>query len=175
MDAPSGGTRTQPAKSDEQGSASRPTQDGGLVVGIMRVQRYPMSCVVWGYVYNRSGTKRDLETNFKLRTADGNLCQKATTQFQGQEYTVEHNGMLYFWPAFTWQGGGDDTAPQGYGNTSRSVQLGSLEVTVDGRKYVLPVTNDSTSLGPLSAIDASLASQIRARLGSYPDQYTGTQ
>lgn len=165
---------SQRPEQSEADSTSRSTRDGGLVVGIVRVQKYPRSCVIWGYIYNSTGAKIDMNVDFKLRDAQGDLCQKATTQFQGQDCTVHDDKMLYFWPAFTWESA-PDAAPEGYSNAQSEVELGNFEVSVAGRRFVLNAEDNITNLGALNALDAGLQRRIRTLLGSFPDSYLGTQ
>lgn len=162
------------AERPEAVSQGRAVQDASLVVGIVRVQRYPKSCVLWGYIYNATGAKIDMDVAFRLRDAQGDLCQKAMTQFQGQEWTIHDDQMLYFWPAFTWNSLADG-APEGYANGRKAAEMGALEVSVAGRRFVLTVDDDTTSLGPLRTLEAGLEHRIRMQLGSFPDNYLGTQ
>lgn len=155
-------------------STGRLASTRDLVVGIVRVQRYPSSCVIWGYIYNASQRHFDMEPRFRLRKVNGDLCQKATTQFQGQEATLHSNTMLYFWPAFTWNIAGEGV-PEGYTNIPSQADLATLEVIVADRSYVVPVSDDSTNLGPLRSLDDAFIREIRKQLGTFPENFLGSQ
>lgn len=157
------------------GSASGSTQQPGFVVGIVRVQRYQTSCVIWGFIYNQSGVKQDLDLMFKLRDADGDLCQKSASQRGSDDWTLHHDSMLYFWPAFSWMTGGE-YAPEGYSNSRPLTKaLGAMEITVAGQSYRLPVTDGITNLGLLTSLDPILLARVRAQLGDFPDDVMGAQ
>ena len=130
--------------------------------------------MIWGYIYNPTQSHCDLEPRFSLRRADGDLCQKAMTQFQGQEGTLHSKSMLYFWPAFTWSFP-NEAVPEGYSNNASQIALATLEVTVAERRYLVPVSDDSTNLGPLRSLDDAFIREIRSQLGTFPENFLGSQ
>ncbi len=163
---PPGNPNTNPPPGNPNGNPP-PGNPNGLVVGIVRIDMYPTSCVVWGYIYNDSPENTDMQPSFKLRDAEGYLCQPSHTQNGCDPYTISRHSMLYFWPGFTWE------PPRGQNpldmQTEVTKKLENFTVRVAGQRFTLPAVDNVTSDGPMNSLHGRLPDRIKSLLGSFPD------